>query len=193
MELISPEDFFEWIQCNGIGYSEEYPDYLQYRCIPIYSRFWQTPGNAGNLPHFIDRMLLSLSPWETCTLWPLAGRWPQVGPQLRIDDRVRDVVVRGAGIIPGFAGAVRFAGDEREKLVSVIFAQLMFGWSAPDDIVIVAGHCRQFLQTDHHHMMHATFSSEDQIQPYIAHMAAVGYDLPETVPDWTFIKPAWMD
>jgi hypothetical protein len=195
MELIPPDDFFEWINSNGIGYNEEYPDSndLRYGSIAKHARFWRTPFEARRVPFFIHRLLSGLSPWNECIIWPHEGYWPHAEIRNRIDFQVRDTFLRAAGIPDGFCGAAKFPITEHAGLVSAIFAQVIFGWSDPDDVYVIPDHARQFLETDHHDVIHASFSSESQVQPFIDHMAAVDFPLPDELPDWTFIKPPWME
>jgi hypothetical protein len=107
-------------------------------------------------------------------------------------DQVRDNVLISAGVPLGIEGAVRFSDAETDKLVTAIFAQLVFGGSVVDDLFVVPDHGRQFLQTDHHDVVHVCFADQKRIKPFIAHMAREDYALPDELPDETFKKPDWM-
>src|SRR5262249_44730673 len=130
--------------------------------------------------------------WSTGLLWPRSGAWPDPSQSRSLNDRVRDVVLRGAGIPGGWSGAIRFHQDEEETLAAVLFAYLTFGWCVDDDLFFVPDHGRQLVQTDHHDVIHAECSSEDRVLRLVEVMAEAGYELPTEPPDWTFKRPAWM-
>lgn len=107
-------------------------------------------------------------------------------------ERVRGVILSGAGIPAGFAGAVRFTAAEADRLVAVVFAHLSFGWSVPDDLFIVPDHARQLLHTDHHGVVHVDFADGARVARFVEHMRGEEFALPEELPDATFKKPDWM-
>ncbi|MBN9524198.1 hypothetical protein J0H58_37755 [bacterium] len=137
-------------------------------------------------------LLGGLDEWDTGLLWPRSGSWPQSAHSQSYHEGVRGVVLRGAGIPDGWAGAVRFERDEGDALIAVLFAAMMFGWNESDDLFFIPDHARQLLQTDHHDVIHARCRSEDRVRELVADMAAEGYELPTEPPDWTFKRPAWM-
>jgi hypothetical protein len=105
---------------------------------------------------------------------------------------VREVVLRGAGIPDGWAGAVRVDRAEEPAVVAVLFAAMAFGWCGADDLFFVPDHARQVIRTDHHDVLHAQCASEGRMGALVGHTAAAGYELPTEPPDWTFKRPAWM-
>lgn len=150
------------------------------------------PGRAAEVPFFVSHLLAGLDPWAECVLWPRGGAWPRAGGVERPGDQVRGVVLQGAGIPAGCEGAVRYGAGEADKLVAVLFAHLVFGWSVPDDLFVVPDHARQMLQTDHHDVVHVAFADEAGVEPFVRHMANEEYLLPKEPPDPTFKKPGWM-
>jgi hypothetical protein len=194
MEAVSGEDFRRWTAGHGIGVDPRYPDSGCLSVLPPadYARFWVVPADPATWPHFVASLLGGLDEWATGLLWPRSGSWPQSGRSPSYNEGVRDVMLRGAGIPDGWAGAVRFERDEEDALVAVLFAAMAFGWCADDDLFFVPDHARQLLQTDHHDVIHAECRSEERVLELVAHMAAAGYELPAEPPDWTFKRPAWM-
>ncbi len=157
-----------------------------------HARLWMVPVDPATWPHFFASLLGGLDEWATGLLWPRSGSWPRSDRSQSYNEGVRDVMLQGAGIPDGWAGAIRFARDEEDALIAVLFAFMAFGWCADDDLFFLPDHARQLLQTDHHDVIHAECRSEERVLGLVAHMAAEGYELPVEPPDWTFIRPAWM-
>lgn len=191
MQAVSSEEFLRWAGEAGIGFNPLYPDYLTIIPPVDHARFWLVPADAASWPRFIATLLSGLDPWTAGYLWPLAGRWG-VSHRSGPNEGVRDVVLRGAGIPNGWAGAVRFDRAELDAVVAVLFAAVTFGWCRDDDLFFLPDHGRQLVRTDHHDVLHAECMSERRVGELVAHMAAASYELPTELPDWTFIRPAWM-
>jgi hypothetical protein len=194
MQEVSGEEFLHWVASHRIGIDPRYPDSGCLSLLPPtdHARFWVVPGDPARWPHLAAALLGGLDEWETGLLWPRLGHWPQFGSSRSRNERVRDVVLRGAGIPEGWSGAIRFWRDEEDTLVAVLFAFMAFGWCSKDDLFFVPDHARQLIQTDHHDAVHAECCSEERIRALVAHMAAKGYELPTEPPDETFKRPAWM-
>ena len=194
METIPTDRFVEWCAARHIQPDDRYspPECLVYVPPCRHHRFWPVPERAAEIPFFASHLLAGFDPWAECFAWPRGGVWPDWGSSERIAQSVQDVILRGAGVPPDLHGAVRFTRDELPKLVTVIFAKLAFGWSVIDDLFVVPDHGRQFLQTDHHDVVHVEFSDSKYIAPFIKHMADEDYALPTELPDATFKKPDWM-
>ena len=194
MELISPDEFLEWSRRRSIEPDKRYapPQCLVYVLKARHHRFWEVPERPAAIPYFVSHLLVGLGRWSHCHVWPRGGVWPQAEGTDRPDDRVRDVMLRGVGIPGGFEGAVRYGEDELDRLITVVFAQLLFGWSVPDDLFVIPDHGRQFLQTDHHGVVHVNFAEQAFIELFVKHMADQDYSLPTDLPDATFRRPKWM-
>ena len=194
MQAASGEEFQGWLAIHGIGVDLCYPDSGCLCLLPPagHARFWIVPADPVTWPHFIASLLGGLDEWATGLLWPRSGSWPKSMQSQSNNERVRDVMLRGAGIPDGWSGAVWFDRDEQDVLVAVLFAFVAFGWCVSDDLFFLPDHARQLLQTDHHDVIHVECRSEDRTQELVAHMAAEGYKLPDEPPDWTFKRPAWM-
>jgi hypothetical protein len=194
METVSGEDFLGWAAGVGIGFDPRYPEC---RCLSLlppreHARFWVLPPDPAAWPYFAASLLHGLDEWDSGLLWPRSGRWPDPVQSQSYNEGVRDVLLRGAGIPGGWAGAVRFGHDEEDALVAVLYAYLAFGWCVADDLFFVPDHGRQLLQTDHHDVIHVQCASEERVQGLVGHMAEAGYELPREPPDGTFKRPAWM-
>lgn len=195
MDGVSSIDFMRWAAAVGIGIDPRYP---QSGCLSLlppgdHSRFWVLPADPASWPHFADSFLAALDSWNAVYLWPRAGTWPPAVPTGSLDEQVRAVILRGAGVPPAWHGALRFSGRESDAVVAIVFAYLTFGWCTDDDLFLIPDHGRQLVQTDHHHVIHVQTRSESRALEVVARLAADGYELPTDPPDWTFKRPAWMD
>lgn len=195
MELVLTEAFLTDIATKGIGFDPRYPDSRHLTFLPPreHSRFWTLPFDPFTWPHFTASLLKGLDAWEEGCLWPGAGKWPARDSANSLNEGVRDVLLRGAGLPGGWFGAVRWGRNEESRLVAVLYAFLAFGWCGDDDVYFVPSHGRQILRTDHHGVIHVECESENRVLELVAHMADAGYALPTELPDWTFKRPAWMD
>lgn len=192
MHLVAAQDFFQRVRSLGIDFDSRYPES---GCLRVtsggdHARFWEFPADPAAWPHFIASLLNGLDGWASGFLWPRSGAWPHGGQQE--DERVRTVILRAAGISPGWAGAVQFGRDEEDFILAVVVAFMMFGWCVNDDLFFIPDHGRQLLQTDHHAVVHGQCTSEDRVQQLAVHMAEAGYELPIELPDETFCRPYWM-
>ena len=194
MRPISTERFFAWASKRGIALDERYPDArcLTYRPYRDFNRFWELPGDPATWPHFIATSLKAMDTWSAGYLWPRLGHWPVEGKAGDYNEGVRDVVLRGAAIPSGHAGAVHFRRKEEDALLSVIFIYLAFGWFMGDDLYFIPDHGRQFLLTSHHDVIHISCAEGKRVRVFVKYMAKAGYELPTAVPDDTFKGPSWM-
>ena len=194
MQTICREDFWHQTAALGVGIDPNYPNSGCLSLLPPaeHARFWVVPPDPAAWPHFIASLLDGLDDWTSGLLWPRSGDWPSGQPG-SANEGVRGVILRGAGIPDGWAGAVRFDRAEEASLVAVLYAFVAFGWCVDDDLFFLPDHARQLLQTDHHDVIHAECRSGERVAELVAHMAAAGYELPAEPPDETFKRPAWMD
>jgi hypothetical protein len=183
MRAVSGEEFLRWTAGAGVGFDPRYPDSLTILPPADHTRFWVVPANPSIWPHFITTLLGGLDQWAAGYLWPRAGTWPASVLSGSPNERVREVVLRGAGIPDGWAGAVRFDRAEEPAVVAILFASMAFGWCGADDLFFVPDHARQVIRTDHHDVLHAECASEGRVGELVGHMAAAGYQLPTEPPD----------
>jgi hypothetical protein len=193
VDAINSHDFLRWAASAGIGTHPRYPESGCLSLLPFrdHARFWLVPGNPAARPHFSYSVLGGLDPWSQVLLWPRSGTWPTTGGG-SLNERVRQVVLRGAGVPAGWIGALQFQYHEADEVVAVLFAYLSFAWCTADDLFVIPDHGKQLVQTDHHGVIHVECGSEPRVAEFVAHMAAEGYELPTAPPDWTFKRPAWM-
>src|SRR5262245_25154761 len=192
MEAVRSEDFLRWASGAGVGFHPRYPDQLTFLQLADHARFWVIPPDPAAWPHFIAALLGGLDEWAAGYFWPRAGTWPRAIRSESHNERVCDIVLRGAGVPDGWAGAIRFDRAEESAVVAVLFATMAFGWCGADDLYFVPDHAKQIVQTDHHDVLHANCASEERVKELAGHMMAAGYALPTELPDWTFKKPVWM-
>ena len=197
MELIRQGDFLEWAKRLNIRPDDRYapPECLVYHPHRTHSRFWESPERAAGLPFFLAHMLTGLERWDECSVWPRGGRWPEadaIAEEVRIKDAVHGVILRSTGVPAGHEGAVRYGADEVDRLVTLLFGQVVFGWSVHDDVFVIPDHGRFMLSVDHHDVIHVEFREGADAAKYVEHMASEKYFLPDELPDETFKKPDWM-
>ncbi len=194
MEAVRGEEFLRWAAGAGIGFDPRYRDSRRLRLLPPrdHARFWALPADPAAWPHFLLSLLEALDAWETAFLWPRPGSWPESGRSRSCNERVRDAVLRGAGVPDGWPGPVRFGRAECGALAAVLFVYVAFGGCGDDDLFFIPDHGRQLVRTDHHDVVHAECGSEERVRKLVAGMAAAGYELPADPPDETFKRPAWM-
>lgn len=186
-EQISTAEFLAWAAGLGVGFHPEYPGCLGLLPPRDSTRFWVLPADPAAWPHLIETVLDCVDDWNFGSVWWRSGTWVD-----QEDHPVRSVLWRGAGIPPGWAGAVRFSRDERPAVVAILYASLAFGWHSEDDIYFVPDHGRQVIKTDHHGVLHVTCADDARIGTFVEQMAAADYPLPTEPPDWTFKWPPWM-
>lgn len=193
MEPIPADAFWHWAAKTDIGVDPKYPNSGCLSLLPQqHGRFWIWPTDPACWPHFLDSLVARLDEWKSGYLWPRPGRWPAMTGNSSTDEGVRDVMLRGAGIPLGWAGAVRVASEQKYELVTVLYAFLAFGGCTDDDVFFVPDHGRQLLQTDHHDVVHLKCRTENRVLEVVAGMKEAGYELPTVPPDETFIRPSWM-
>lgn len=194
MESVSRDEFLRWAGDVGVGLDQRYSEPRCLTLIPPrkHNRFWVLPPEPASWPNIIMAVLAGLDEWRVGFLWPRSGGWPDPKRLASPIDNVRDVILRGAGIPGGFAGAVRVRRDEEVALYAVLFAYLTFGWCVEDDLFFVPDHGKQIVQTDHHDVIHVQCNSEERVLKFATFMADAGYKLPNVPPDWTFKRPDWM-
>ena len=194
MEKISNNEFFAWASGAGIGFDERYPGAQSLAFMPDrhLSRFWALPRDAGSWPYFAACFLEGVDPWSVIVVWPRAGRWPDAANSADWNESVRDVMLRGAGIPQGWVGAIRCSRQEMVVVIAVMFIYLAFGWCPADDLYLIPDHGQQYIQTNHHDVVHVEFLNEKRLSDFVAYMEFKGYPLPTKVPDGTFKRPSWM-
>jgi hypothetical protein len=193
-EAVTSDSFLAWAAGVGVGFDPRYPDGHCLGLLPPResARFWVLPGDGHTWPHFTGSILKGLDSWQTGYLWPRLGRWPAADASRSYSERVRDVVLRGAGIPDGWEGAVRYSRDERAAVIAVLLACLAFGWCSDDDLYFVPDHGKHVVQTDHHDVIHVDCADEGRVLELVKHLEGAGYPLPTEPPDATFRWPHWM-
>lgn len=194
MDIIPTDEFFAWAAGCGIVPDVPPPEssWLSFQADIGGERFWVIPERAAGLPFFVNHILSGLEAWNTCYVWPRGGQWVDDRERDRIKDQVYAAILQGAGVPLGERCALRFSANELDRLVTLVFARLVFGWSVPDDVFIIPDHGRQIVQTDHHDVVHVRFRDGAMLGGFIEHMASEKYLLPEEPPDGTFKRPDWM-
>jgi hypothetical protein len=194
MKAVTTENFLDWATRHRIGY-DGHPDAPCLRLRPTpdkFARFWTLPADPAAWPFFAESFLDGCDPWSMGFLWPRSGRWPTGANSASPDEGVREVVLRGAGIPDGWAGAVGFEKEEAHSIIALLFIYLAFGWCVDDDLYFIPDHGRQIIQTDHHDVIHVECLEDFRVEQFVQHMSDAGYHLPTDLPDGTFRRPEWM-
>ncbi len=195
MRIITKEEFLEWAATKGLHLDPQYPKsaVLNFR-EESGSRFWEVPPEPECRPHFLALLFDLLEDWQTCYVWRNLGNWPDPAHQdpRRAGDAVELQILKGLGVPLGSAAVLGFGRGERDTLLTLLFSTTVFACSQPDDLYIAPDHARQVIRTDHHDVVHVSFSAENYLQHWVSKMSEEGYDLPGDLPDWTFKRPSWM-
>ena len=195
MDLISQDEFLAWARSLSIGPDGRYspPECLVYVPYRSHHRFWEAPGRAAGVPFFAAHMLAGLGRWSQCYVWPRGGRWPESDEEdVGVGEAVHGVILGSAGVPAGHVGAVRYGSDEMDRLLTLVFGQVLFGCCVRDDVFVIPDHGRFILYVDHHDVIHVEFRDGADIAAYVEHMANEKYFLPDEVPDETFKRPGWL-
>ena len=194
MNTISESEFLAWAEARGMGLDPKYPHsaVLTFQASPAQARFWEVPAEPECRPYFILSLLELMGEWQHCYAWRHLGSWPAAADPRRINDVVELQILKGLGLPLGTAEVVMFDRAELDRLVTLIFSTTVFGWSVGDDLYVVPDHARFILQTDHHAVLHVSFRSSEDLDHWVAQMAAREFPLPDEVPDATFRWPSWM-
>lgn len=177
MTPVATSDFLLWARTCGIAPDDRYDEprclvYLPYR---DYDRFWVVPKSPEAIPYFAEQLLAGLGDWATCYLWLREGQWPSARHSNSSNDVVRDLIFRAAQVPDGFEGALQFSKSEQGKILGIISAVLMYGWSAGEDLFVIPNHGKVFLQTDHHGVVHVNCADANLPATFVAHMAENGF------------------
>jgi hypothetical protein len=116
-------------------------------------------------PNYLARFLHGLDTWMTIVLWPRNGHWPtpeQSEPR-DFGEIVRCVILRGAGLPSGWAGAIRFSKEEEPIVLAALFSFLVFGWCENDDVYVIPDHGRQMLLVSHHDEVQVIVPNKEQL------------------------------
>lgn len=194
MKTIRESEFLAWAEQVGLFLDERYPQsaVLSFRPDPELDRFWEIPPEPERRPFFVDSLLDLMGDWRSCYIWRHLGSWPPVANQSRINDVVELQILKGLGLPLGTADVVEISREELDKLVTLIFATTIFGWSVGEDLYVIPNHGRYLLQTDHHGVVHVCFLASTDLEDFVKGMDARGFPLPDAVPDSTFKEPSWM-
>jgi hypothetical protein len=195
MNTLPESDFLRWADGIGLVLDERYPHsaVMRFRPDPQLDRFWEVPPEPERRPYFIASLLDLTGDWDSCFVWRHLGRWPGRADPSRINDGVELQILKGLGLPLGTAAVVEMSRDERDTLVTLIFATTIFGWSVGDDLYVVPNHGRCLLQTDHHGVIHVSLRADGDLAGFVDGMQARGFPLPDAVPDATFKHPSWMN
>jgi len=194
MKTLSESAFLEWAEGKGLGLDPRYPHsaVLTFRQDSCESRFWEVPVEPEVRPYFVLPFLELMGEWQECCAWRHLGSWPRFADASRINDVVELRILEGLGIPLGTADVLKFERSELDRLVTLMFATTIFGWSVAEDLFVVPDHARYVLQTDHHNVLHVTFRDPADVDRWISEMERREFTLPQDLPDSTFKKPEWM-
>jgi hypothetical protein len=109
------------------------------------------------------------APWFT-------GSDPDTGPEW---EHLRDRVVGVLPIPRDFSGALRVPPDERDDVVLLMVAFLVFAWCVTDDLQIVPEDGSVILETSHHGDVIVRAPSEGRMDGFIATMASCRFQVHE--------------
>jgi hypothetical protein len=194
MRTSTEREFLQWAAGKGLALDAEYPDaaVLDYQ-EGSDARFWTVPSQPERRPYLIAALLELLGDWQTCYVWRHLGSWPAaLATEGSGNDLIESEILQGLGLALGTSDVVAFDRGDLARLITLLFSTTIFGWSVGEDLYVVPDHARQFLQTDHHGVIHVSFRDVADIEHWVSEMARNGFDLPRDLPDETFKRPSWM-
>jgi hypothetical protein len=194
MKRLSESEFLRWANGVGLFLDERYPQsaVLSFRPDRQLDRFWEVPPEPECRPYFVASLLDLMGAWDSCSVWRHLGSWPDAADPSRAKEVVELQILKGLELPLGTGDVVEIARDEFDKLLTLIFATTIFGWSVGEDLYVVPNHARYLLQTDHHEVIHVSFRTDGDLEEFVSGMDARGFPLPDAVPDATFKQPSWM-
>jgi hypothetical protein len=194
MKTLGETEFLRWAEQAGFCLDDRYPHsaVLRFRPDPELDRFWDVPPQAERRPYFIASLLELMGDWQSCYVWRRLGSWPQSADPSRINDVIELRILRGLDLPLGTAHVVRFAREELDTLVTLMFITTIFGWSVGEDLYVIPNHGRYLIQTSHHEVVHVGFRQTVDLEQWVKFMETRGFPLPDKVPDATFKQPSWM-
>ena len=109
-----------------------------------------------------------------------------------LNDQIARTILKGIGMPDGSGDMLEFSYSERAKLITLLLANTLFGFTQYDDLRLVPDNAQGIIETDHHGVIHASFEREATMLAFIEQMENEGYPLPDEPPDETFKMPNWM-
>jgi hypothetical protein len=194
MTTLTESEFLAWAETSGLRLDPQYPHsaVLVFHPPSQQARFWKVPTEPERRPYFILSLLELMGDWKGCYVWRHLGSWPDRADPSRINDVVELRILEGLDLPLGTADVLHFEKTDADRLVTLMFATTVFGWSVADDLYVVPDHARYIFQTDHHNVVHVSFRNAAEIDEWVAEMERRGFPLPEELPDATFKEPDWM-
>ena len=194
MKRITEKQFIEILKSIKIEIDPKYPNSVILSYLnSSYSRFWSIPEEARKIPYFIETIINAIDEWKNIYVWKHMGSWTTKIRGNRVNDDVQAIIYKGIGIPDDTADIIQFDKNQIPELVTLVFNQLVFGWSVGDDLYIIPDHGKSILKTDHQEVIHAEFSTEETLNQFINVMKENDFNLPADIPDETFKKPEWMN
>jgi hypothetical protein len=93
------------------------------------------------------------------------------------------------GVPSGWAGAIEFDADDRDRLIALLVMQLL---EPINDLYVLPLAANGLLQFSHHDVVHVSCATAEGIESVVNAMSSARYELPDEPPDATFKRPAWM-
>jgi hypothetical protein len=151
-------------------------------------RFWELLSlNSYAVPFLIDAVVSAMDPWQECVLH--SPQWHS-GPATRVDERIRDRMMAGAGVPPAYEGGIAFDVADVERVIHLLTIEaLLPNWR---DVHVMFDHGSQLVSTDHHGVITVHARDETQLERIVTALAARDFPLPDAPPDQTFYWPEWM-
>lgn len=194
MRTLTESAFLSRIRDLGVRVDDRYPQsaILAFHPNPGLDRFWEIPAEPERRPYFIACMLAQMGDWKSCYAWRHMGSWPASAEPLRINDVVELRILRGLELPLGTGDVVEFNRGDEDRLITLIFATTVFGWSVGQDLYLVPNDGRYILKATHHGVVDVAFRDTSDLERWAIRMGEKGFSLPSDVPDSTFKVPTWM-
>ena len=135
----------------------------------------------SDAPAFITGALGTAMPDGTFLLWRRGGGVWHEGPDTTARNEAIDLALRGAGVPPEHAGALRLSPEsELAALWVVVLAFFVFGWGVGEDLYIIPENASCFLMVSHHGELFVTSPSIEHQNEFTSAMVKLGYVDPDS-------------
>lgn len=177
MRTVAAEQFREWLSRHDIGPDERYPhsNSFAYQPPPNEWMALRAPTETRGIVALLGDVLDGIGPWDECIVWPRVAGWPDSPESDQPFSALYSFMLSGAGIPLEFDGAVAFGRAERNRLIAVAAAPILFGVSVWEDVLLFPDHGKLFLECDHHQDVIVTFSEPAMMEPFLARMRQRGH------------------
>jgi hypothetical protein len=174
MEFVSKENFVQWAEQHNIEINPRNNYGLDFTVKGNNLRYYY-PDNPRGYCYLISEILKAFSGWDKCWIWKRYGRWrfdEVKGGELH--DPVWAALIHKLGVPDNYSGAIVFDKSEFSVLMAILFVQMSFGWSLPDDVFLISSNAREIVYFDHDEAIHIAFKDNVDMEGFSQQLEKMG-------------------